>query len=220
MSRRAPSALAYVRACVRTAGDAGPVAWRIPAASAAGIVRSGPGAGRDVREQGVGRPTWSVRQNWTCHRRRGRGSSGSPAPLRGWEANARPRPAGLPGPAGRCRAAGPGRARAGPDRGLERPPSPPARALSSGIARLESTRSSAPRDAAAPPSSPKTASPTTPPPTTSPAALRPLQRTARIHRRRRPHHHHPRRPHPREVGSTSLVLSDGHSPAAPSQLIY
>ena len=45
-----PSALAYVRACVRTAGDAGQVAWRIPAASAAGIVRSGPGAGRDVRE--------------------------------------------------------------------------------------------------------------------------------------------------------------------------
>ena len=30
--------------------EAGPVAWRIPAASAAGIVRSGPGAGRDVRE--------------------------------------------------------------------------------------------------------------------------------------------------------------------------
>ena len=45
-----PSALAYVRAFVRTAGDAGQVAWRIPAASAAGIVRSGPGAGRDVRE--------------------------------------------------------------------------------------------------------------------------------------------------------------------------
>ena len=45
-----PSALAYVRACVRTAGEAGQVAWRIPAASAAGIVRSGPGAGRDVRE--------------------------------------------------------------------------------------------------------------------------------------------------------------------------
>ena len=38
--------------CVRTAGEAGQVAWRIPAASAAGIVRSGPGAGRDVR--GVG----------------------------------------------------------------------------------------------------------------------------------------------------------------------
>ena len=37
---------------VRTAGEAGQVAWRIPAASAAGIVRSGPGAGRDVREQG------------------------------------------------------------------------------------------------------------------------------------------------------------------------
>ena len=35
---------------VRTAGEAGQVAWRIPAASAAGIVRSGPGAGRDVRE--------------------------------------------------------------------------------------------------------------------------------------------------------------------------
>ena len=30
--------------------EAGQVAWRIPAASAAGIVRSGPGAGRDVRE--------------------------------------------------------------------------------------------------------------------------------------------------------------------------
>ena len=46
-----------------------------------------------------------------CHRRRGRGSSGSPAPLRGREANARPRHAGLPGgPAGRHRAAGPGRA--------------------------------------------------------------------------------------------------------------
>ena len=30
--------------CVRTAGEAGQVAWRIPAASAAGIVRSGPGA--------------------------------------------------------------------------------------------------------------------------------------------------------------------------------
>ena len=38
--------------CVRTAGEAGQVGWRIPAASAAGIVRSGPGAGRDVR--GVG----------------------------------------------------------------------------------------------------------------------------------------------------------------------
>ena len=37
--------------CVRTAGEAGQVAWRIPAASAAGIVRSGPGAGRDVRER-------------------------------------------------------------------------------------------------------------------------------------------------------------------------
>ena len=49
-------------------------------------------------------------------RRRGRGSSESPAPLRGREANARPRHAGLPGPAGRHRAAGPGRARAGPDR--------------------------------------------------------------------------------------------------------
>ena len=35
---------------MRTAGEAGQVAWRIPAASAAGIVRSGPGAGRDVRE--------------------------------------------------------------------------------------------------------------------------------------------------------------------------
>ena len=45
-------------------------------------------------------------------RRRGRGSSESPAPLRGREANARPRHAGLPGPAGRHRAAGPGRARA------------------------------------------------------------------------------------------------------------
>ena len=56
--------------------------------------------------------------------RRGRGSSGSPAPLRGREANARPRHAGLPGPAGRHRAAGPGRARAGPDRDLERHPHP------------------------------------------------------------------------------------------------
>ena len=98
---------------VRTAGEAGQAAWRIPAASAAGIVRSGPGAGRDVRE-------WEDR-NGVCvrtgrHRRRGRGSSGSPAPLRGREANARPRPAGLPGPAGRHRAAGSGRARAGPDR--------------------------------------------------------------------------------------------------------
>ena len=45
-----PSALAYVRACVRTAGEAGQVAWRAPLALAAGIVRSGPGAGRDVRE--------------------------------------------------------------------------------------------------------------------------------------------------------------------------
>ena len=35
---------------VRTAGEAGQVAWRAPGASAAGIVRSGPGAGRDVRE--------------------------------------------------------------------------------------------------------------------------------------------------------------------------
>ena len=58
-------------------------------------------------------------------RRRGRGSSESPAPLRGREANARPRHAGLPGPAGRHRAAGPGRARAGPDRDLERHPHPP-----------------------------------------------------------------------------------------------
>ena len=58
------------------------------------------------------------------HRRRGRGSSESPAPLRGREANARPRHASLPGPAGRHRAAGPGRARAGPDRGLERHPHP------------------------------------------------------------------------------------------------
>ena len=40
------------------------------------------------------------------HRRRGRGSSESPAPFRGREANARPRHAGLPGPAGRHRAAG------------------------------------------------------------------------------------------------------------------
>ena len=45
-----PSALAYVRAFVRTAGEAGQVAWRAPLALAAGIVRSGPGAGRDVRE--------------------------------------------------------------------------------------------------------------------------------------------------------------------------
>ena len=45
-----PSALAYIRAFVRTAGEAGPVAWRAPLALAAGIVRSGPGAGRDVRE--------------------------------------------------------------------------------------------------------------------------------------------------------------------------
>ena len=126
-------------------------------------------------------------------RRRGRGSSGSPAPLRGREANARPRPAGLPGPAGRCRAAGPGRARAGPDRGLERHPHhrrpqlrhprlqqrrrhramqqhlrPLRRQLHLRLHRLQHHR-----------------------------ALRPLQRTARIHRRRRPHHHHPRRPHPR-----------------------
>ena len=35
---------------VRTAAEAVQAAWRIPAASAAGIVRSGPGAGRDVRE--------------------------------------------------------------------------------------------------------------------------------------------------------------------------
>ena len=56
-----------------------------------------------------------------CHRRRGRGSSESPAPLRGREANARPRHAGLPGPAGRHRAAGPGRARAGPDHGAGHP---------------------------------------------------------------------------------------------------
>ena len=49
--------------------EAGQAAWRIPAASAAGIVRSGPGAGRDVRE-------WEDR-NGVCvrtgrHRRRGR----------------------------------------------------------------------------------------------------------------------------------------------------
>ena len=43
---------------VRTAGEAGQVACRIPAASAAAIVRSGPGAGRDVR--GGGRPKWIV----------------------------------------------------------------------------------------------------------------------------------------------------------------
>ena len=35
---------------VLTAGEAGQVVWRAPGASAAGIVRSGPGAGRDVRE--------------------------------------------------------------------------------------------------------------------------------------------------------------------------
>ena len=35
---------------VLTAGEAGQVAWRAPGASAAGSVRSGPGAGRDVRE--------------------------------------------------------------------------------------------------------------------------------------------------------------------------
>ena len=49
--------------------EAGQAAWRIPGASAAGIVRSGPGAGRDVRE-------WEDR-NGLCfrtgrHRRRGR----------------------------------------------------------------------------------------------------------------------------------------------------
>ena len=44
--------------------------------------------------------------------------------MRGREANARPRHAGLPGPAGRHRAAGHGRARAGPDRSLERHPHP------------------------------------------------------------------------------------------------
>ena len=52
---------------VRTAGEAGQVAWRIPGASAAGIVRSGPGAGRDVRE-------WEDRNGLCfrtrCHRRR------------------------------------------------------------------------------------------------------------------------------------------------------
>ena len=47
---------------VRTAGEAGQVAWRIPAASAAGIVRSGPGAGRDVR--GGGSQTCRNVQNW------------------------------------------------------------------------------------------------------------------------------------------------------------
>ena len=107
---------------MRTAGEAGQVAWRIPAASAAGIVRSGPGAGRDVR--GGGSQTCRMFRTGR-HRRRGRGSSESPAPLRGREANARPRPAGLPGPAGRHRAARPGRARAGPDRGLDRHPHPP-----------------------------------------------------------------------------------------------
>ena len=123
------------------AAEAGRGAWRIPAASAAGIVRSGPGADRDVRgrgdrngsfvggrrhrrEQGTadlpgGRRVAATNRPAPAARlaggRRGRGSSGSPAPLRGWEANARPRPADLPGPAGRHRAAGPGRARAGPD---------------------------------------------------------------------------------------------------------
>ena len=98
--------------CVRTAGEAGQVAWRIPAASAAGIVRSGPGAGRDVRE-------WEDR-NGVCfrtarHRRRGR-TADLPGERRVAATN-RPAPAarregGRPG-AGHPRR--PGRARAGPD---------------------------------------------------------------------------------------------------------
>ena len=58
-----PSALAYVRACVRTAGEAGQVAWRAPAASAAGIVRSGPA---QAGTSGSGRPTSCVLQNRTA----------------------------------------------------------------------------------------------------------------------------------------------------------
>ena len=97
---------------MRTATEAGQAAWRAPEATAAGIVRSGFGACRDVRGRGDRNELFFRTGR---HRRRGRGSSGSPAPLRGREANARPRPAGLPGPAGRHRAAGHGRARAGPD---------------------------------------------------------------------------------------------------------
>ena len=77
-------------------------------------------------------------------RRRGRGSSESPAPLRGREANARPRPAGLPGPAGRCRAAGgpwPRPRRPRPRSGA--PPSPPA---TSAPASSAAATASAPRD--------------------------------------------------------------------------
>ena len=82
----------------RVAGSGG-----LLAASAAGIVRSGFGACRDVRGRGD-RNELFFRTG--CHRRRGRGSSGSPAPLRGRDANVRPRHADLPGPAGRHRAAG------------------------------------------------------------------------------------------------------------------
>ena len=142
------------------------------------------------------------------HRRRGRGSSESPAPLRGREANARPRHAGLPGPAGRHRAAGPGRARAGPDRGLERHPHPrrPRQPAILGCSNGVATT----RDAA--------------------QHLRPLRRQLqpRLHRlqhrspgsssapptdgsnsgsRRRHHHRADRRP-TLVVGSTSFVLAD------------
>ena len=65
---------------VRTAGEAGQAAWRAPGASAAGIVRSGFRACRGVRRRGD-RNELFFRTG--CHRRRGRGSSGSPAPLRG-----------------------------------------------------------------------------------------------------------------------------------------
>ena len=53
--------------CVLTAGEAGQAAWRAPGASAAGIVRSGPGAGRDVR--GVGDRNGVCFRTWR-HRRR------------------------------------------------------------------------------------------------------------------------------------------------------
>ena len=75
---------------MRTATEAGQAAWRAPEATAAGIVRSGFGACRDVRGRGDRNELFFRTGR---HRRRGRGSSGSPAPLRGREANARPRPA-------------------------------------------------------------------------------------------------------------------------------